>query len=161
MTKTTSQSYWWYIPIIFMLGLGFLIGGWFVFGVHFLNAIPQLTNKTARLVLELFGMGMLGSTIYCTKWWAVDIEEAIKKAEVLPHALDFFGYATTIIGGGVTGTILYLAVRSGSFLTITNTTDAEMRLSFALFIAFCGGLFHFKVRDWFEKAIEKMLKRQK
>jgi hypothetical protein len=161
MPKAKSQSYWWYIPILIVLSIGYLVGGWLVFGVHFLNAFPQLTDDSARFILELLGMGMLGSTIYCSKWWAKDIEEAIKKAEFLPHVLDFFGYATTIMWGGITGIVLYLAVRSGSFLTITNPEDAEMRLSFALFIAFCGGLFHFKVRDWFETAIEKMLKKER
>ena len=118
MSNKISQSYWWYIPVLIVLTLGYFLGGWLVFGVHFLNSLPQLTNDTVRLVLKLFGMGMLGATIYCSRWWALDVEEAISRPEVLPHALDFFGYATTIIGGGVTGAVLYLAVRSGSSLTI-------------------------------------------
>jgi hypothetical protein len=160
MKNTMKQSYWWYVPILLVMGLGYAIGGCLVFGLHFLNWVPSLTDNTARLVLKLFGMGMLGSTMYCTKWWAKDIDEAIGRPEVLPHPFDFFGYATTIVGGGITGTVLYMAFRSGALLTVADTSNAGMRMSFALFVAFCGGLFHFKVEDWFESAIKKMLKKK-
>jgi hypothetical protein len=161
MSNSTKQSYWWYIPTLLVMALGYIVGGCLVFGLHFLNWFPTLTDNTARLVLKLFGMGMLGSTMYCTKWWAEDIDEAISKPEFLPHAFDSFGYATTIIGGGITGTVLYMAFRSGALLTVTDPANAGMRISFALFIAFCGGLFHFKVKDWFESAIQKMLRKRR
>ena len=103
---TAKQSYLWYIPIVLVMILGYGLGGALVFGLHFLDWIPSLTDDTARLVLKLFGMGMLGSTMYCIKWWAKDIEEAIAKPDMLPHAFDFFGYATTVIGGAITGTVL-------------------------------------------------------
>lgn len=160
MKQIIKQSYWWYVPILIVMILGYGVGGILVFGLHFLNMFPCLPDPTARLVLKLFGMGMLGSTMYCTKWWALDIEEAIEKSAYLPHALDFFGYATTIVGGGLTGTILCMAFRSGIILAITEPTKNDLNLSFALFVAFCGGLFHFKVKDWFESTIEKMVKRK-
>jgi hypothetical protein len=158
---TTKQSYWWYVPIVLVMLLGYGLGGSLVFGLHFLGWFPSLTDSTARLTLKLFGMGMLGSTMYCTKWWAKDIEEAIAKQEVLPHAFDCFGYATTVVGGGITGTVLYMAFRSGALLTVAEPSNAGMRISFAFFVAFCGGLFHFKVENWFESAIEKMLKKKR
>ena len=74
-----KQSYWWYIPIVLVMILGYGLGGGLVFGLHFLDWLPSLANETARLVLKLFGMGMLGSTMYCTKYWSEDIEEAIAK----------------------------------------------------------------------------------
>ena len=157
---TTKQSYWWYIPIVLVMLFGYGLGGSLVFGLHFLDWCPSLTDDTARLVLKLFGMGMLGSTMYCTKWWAKDIEEAIAKPELLPHAFDCFGYATTVVGGGITGTVLYMAVKSGTLLTMADSTAGGTRMAFALFVAFCGGLFHFKVKDWFESAINKMLKKK-
>jgi hypothetical protein len=86
-----KQSYYWYLPVLIVMGLGYVIGGCLVFGLCFLNWFPSLTNSTARLVLKLFGMGMLGSTMYCTQWWATDIDEAIGRPEVLPHTFDFFG----------------------------------------------------------------------
>ena len=155
-----KQSYLWYIPIALVIILGYGLGGGLVFGLHFLYWLPSLTDDTARLVLKLFGMGILGSTMYCTKWWAKDIEEAIAKPELLPHAFDSFGYATTVIGGGITGTVLYMAITSGALLTMAEPTTGGTRMTFALFVAFCGGLFHFKVKDWFESAINKMLKKK-
>ena len=161
MKQLIKQSYWWYIPIVIVMILGYGIGGGLVFGLHFMNLFPCLADPTARLVLKLFGMGMLGSTMYCTKWWAIDIEDAVEKREFLPHALDFFGYLTMIVGGGITGTVLYLAVRSGAILAIAEPSNAGLHLPFALFVAFCGGLFHFKVRAWFESTFENMLKKRK
>ncbi len=156
----TKQSYWWYIPIVLVMILGYGLGGGLVFGLHFLDWLPSLSDETARLVLKLFGMGMLGSTMYCTKYWAKDIDEAIAKPEMMPHLFDSFGYATTIIGGAITGTVLYMAIRSGALLAVVEPNAGETRMAFALFVAFCGGLFHFKVKDWFESAINKMLKKK-
>jgi hypothetical protein len=60
-----KQSYWWYIPILFVLIAAYGLGGFLVFGLHFMNWFPSLNNDTARLVLKLFGMGMLGAAMYC------------------------------------------------------------------------------------------------
>ena len=49
----SKQSYWWYIPIVMVLILGYGIGGCLVFGLHFLGWLPSLTDDTARLVLKL------------------------------------------------------------------------------------------------------------
>jgi hypothetical protein len=154
------QSYWWYIPIVVVMLLGYGLSGSLVFGLHFLGWFPSLTDKTARLTLELFGMGMLGATMYCTKWWAKDMDRALCKPKYLPHFFDAVGYSTTIVGGGITGAVLYLAFRSGALLSLTEPSQAGMRTPFALFIAFCGGLFHFKVTSWFEAAITKVLKKK-
>jgi hypothetical protein len=54
-----------------------------------------------------------------------------------------------------------MAFRSGALLTLPDTSNAGTRMSFALFVAFCGGFFHFKVKDWLESAIEKMLKKRR
>jgi hypothetical protein len=161
MNDTVKQSCFWYIPILIILTLGYVIGGCLVFGIHYLNWFPSLTDTTARLILKLFGMGMLGSTMYCTKYWAKDINEAILEPKFLPHAFDSFGYAATVIGGGITGTILYMAIKSGAILILTDSSNIETRLSFALFIAFLGGLFHFKVKDIFENAFERIFKKNR
>jgi len=159
MNNTSKKSYYWYIPILVILFLGYGIGGCLVFGIHFMNFFPSLTDATARFTLKLFGMGMLGSTMYCTKYWAEDIDEAIKKPKLFPNVFDSFGYAATIIGGGITGTILYIAFKQGLVIVLNTSYNIEIKISFALLIAFFGGLFHFKVRDLFEKAFEKISKR--
>lgn len=159
MNNTSKKSYYWYIPILIILILGYGIGGFLVFGIHFFNYFPSLTDATARFILKLFGMGMLGSTMFCTKYWAEDIEEAMEESKFLPHAFDSFGYAATIIGGGITGTVLYIAFKSGIIIISATSCNLEISFPFALFIAFLGGLFHFKVKDLFEKAIDKILKK--
>ena len=98
--------------------------------------------------------------VYCTKWWARDIEEAMKKPEFLPNAFDSFGYATTMVGGGITGIVLYMAFKSGVLLAGGNASNSGENTLFAFFVAFCGGLFHFKVQGWFESAIEKVVKKK-
>jgi hypothetical protein len=159
--SSRRQSYWWYVPIVSALVLGYAAGGFLSFGVMFCNGIDKLVNPTARLVLILFGMGLLGSTMYCTKWWASDVEEAMKDKSLLPHLFDAFGYLTTIIGGGITGVVLYLAVKAGVMLAVTSTKPDEPRLAFALVIAFCGGLFHFKVRDMLSGVLSKLIPEHK
>ena len=54
------QSYYWYIPVLIVLAIGYIVGGFLTFGIQFLNLFPSLTNQTARLTLTLFGMGALG-----------------------------------------------------------------------------------------------------
>lgn len=157
MSHVTKQSYWWYVPTLLILSAAYAIGGGLVFGLHFLGWVPSLDDERARLSLELFGMGMLGAALYSTKWWARDMQRALREPQHLPHALDCFGYATTVVGGGITGIIFYLAVRAGSILTFADSAREDGRLSFALFVSFCGGLFHFKVLGWFEEAVRKML----
>ena len=154
--ESNKQSYWWYLPIVIILLFGYVIGGTFSFGIYFLNMFSSLSNPSARFTLMLFGMGLLGSTMYCTKWWASDMEEAVKDKSLLPHFFDVFGYFLIIIGGGVTGVILYLAVRAGALLTISSTHTFEPRLPFAFVISFCGGLFHFKVRDMLSGVLIKI-----
>jgi hypothetical protein len=156
-----KQNFWWYVPIVLVMLLGYGLGGGLVFGLYFLNWLPSLTEKIARLVLELFGMGMLGSTMYCTKYWAIDIDDVVTHPEFLPHKFDWFGYAVTIIGGGITGTVLYMAFSSGTLMALSNPTNVGIRTVSSFFISFCGGLFHFKVKDWFESAINRILKKNR
>ena len=86
------------------------------------------------------------------------MDEAICKVELLPHIYDFFGYLTTIVGGGITGVILYLVARTGMTLALSANTILEIRFESALVIAFCGGLFHFKVQEILYKFVSSILK---
>lgn len=151
------QSFIWYIPIVFVLILGYGVG-LFVFGLHFLNWFPSLTDNMARLTIELFGMGIIGANMYCTQWWAKDLEAALQDDNNLPNAFDFIAYATLIVGGGITGIILNIAIKSGILLVITNSSNIEINTTFSFFISFCGGLFHFKVREFLEDVLNKILK---
>src|SRR5262249_5885556 len=105
MERTRLQSYWFYLPVICVLVGGYLAGSSLAFGVYFMNWLPAVTNSAARLILSLFGMGMLGADVYSSEYWARDIDESINEPSVLPHLLDGFGYATTLIGGGLIGVV--------------------------------------------------------
>lgn len=155
------KSYWFYVPIVLALAAGYIMGGVLTFGVYFLNFFPELTNQTARLILTLFGMGMLGSTMYCIRFWAQDIDESIQKPELLPNLFDAFAYLATIIGGGITGVLLYLIVRTGTQLALVANDLKDLRIESALIIAFCGGLFHFQVEEVLKKSVRHLLEEKR
>jgi hypothetical protein len=155
-----KQSYWCYIPIVVSVLAGFIIGGMLTFGVAFLDYFTELKDQQARLVLMLFGMGMLGNSTYCAKAWAKDIEEVVyKEPKYLPHFFDFIGYITLIVGGGITGVILFLIVKTGINISIDSAVDATVSTEAALVIAYIGGLYHFKVQDKLGDMIEKIFKK--
>jgi hypothetical protein len=106
----TTQGYLFYVPICLTLLAGYLGGAALAFGVHYLNWWSGLQDQSARIVVVAYGMGTLGATISSTRYWARDMEDAISKPEFLPHALDIFGYAFTILSGGITGIVLLMAV---------------------------------------------------
>jgi len=132
------------------------LGAVFSFGVHFFGVFSELINPTGRFMIKLFGMGMLGASLYCSKWWCVDMECCLKDKSILPHMFDFVGYSTVIVGGGVTGIVLYLTVKLGITLTITSSQTVELRLPASLILGFCGGLFHFQVRDMLADMAQKI-----
>jgi hypothetical protein len=155
----TRQSYWFYAPIVMVLGIAYLIGGALAFGVHFLGWFAMLTEQTPRLILALFGMGMLGATSYSVRWWAKDMEEALRDPALLPHAFDAFGYAATIVGGGITGVMLYLVARGAAAVAVDSVSPPMLRPSVAFVLAFCGGLFEFKVEALLQKDVTEVGKR--
>ncbi len=149
------KSFWNYIQIILSLISGYVLGIFFTFGVQYLDALPFLSNQKARFALVLAGMGMLGATIYCSKYWADDIQEAMENPQLLPHYFDFFGYITTIIGGGITGVVLYFFILISE---IAITENPRIRLETALIISFSGGFSSFKVLEALKGFIDKLLK---
>ncbi len=156
------QSFWCYVPIILSLALGFLVGGYLAFGTKFLNLFPSLKNETGRLVLILFGMGVLGATTYSARFWARDVNNVVyEDKDFLPHIYDFFGYITTIVGGGITGVILYLVTRTGIGIATTDNIFPQLNLSSAVLIAYCGGLFHFRVQRMLSQVVDKILKEKR
>jgi uncharacterized protein YneF (UPF0154 family) len=150
----------WYIPIIIALAFGYLAGGYLSFGVMYLGAIPCITNEDARFVMMIFGVGMLGGTTLCSKFWADDMNSVfyLGKKNYQPNAFDSFGYLSMIIEGGITGLILFFLVKTG-LVIITNGIDLEINLPATFIIAYCGGLFHFEVIDKLSKYAKERLKK--
>ncbi|MCP4268708.1 MAG: hypothetical protein GY777_24530 [Candidatus Brocadiaceae bacterium] len=157
-----KQSYWCYLPIILIIFLGFALGGYLSFGVMYLKAFPFLTDNYARTIVALFGIGMLGVSTYCAKAWANDIDEVVyKEPDYLPHFFDFFGYMTLIVGGGITGVILYFLVKTGVGVSVSSTSEVNLTKEASVIIAYMGGLYHFRVQEQLGKVINKLFKKSK
>lgn len=153
------QSFWCYVPIVISLALGFFAGGYLAFGTKYLNAFPSINDETGRLVLILFGMGVLGATTYSARFWAKDVDEIVYESkDFLPHIYDFVGYLTTIVGGGITGVILYIVARTGIGIASTGSIFPKLNLASSILIAYCGGLFHFRVQRMLSQVIDKIFK---
>lgn len=149
-------SLWWYAPIVLVVAVGYAVGGAFAFGTAFLGWYQSVSDPAGRLCLQLFGMGMLGASMACSKWWSLDHDEAQRDATVRPVALDWFGYATTILGGGITGVILYLVMRYGVTLVVTEAAGGTVRVGAAFVFALTGGLFQFQVQALLASLLQKI-----
>ncbi len=104
-------------------------------------------------------MGILGATTYSARFWAKDVNDVVYEGkDFLPHSYDFFGYITTIVGGGITGVVLYVATRTGIGIATSANNFPQLSLASAVLIAYCGGLFHFRVQQMLSQVIDKILK---
>ncbi len=156
-----NKSYWNYIPIIICIFLGYITGGYLSFGVKFANVLPFITDETGRFTLILFGMGMLGASTYCIRFWGLDVEETVySREDLLPHIYDFFGYFGAIVGGGITGIILYLIFKTGIIVSVSSERIPEMNFSVSIIISYCGGLLHFRIQNVLAKFINKILEQK-
>ena len=103
-------------------------------------------------------MGMLGASAYSSRWWAVDLEQAVVDHKLLPHFFDAFGYATTIVGGGVSGVVLWLLATGVGTVATKSDSGASIRPAAAFVMAFCRGLYRFKVEEVLERYVRKIAK---
>jgi hypothetical protein len=158
-----NKSYWYYVPIIVVLFSGFIIGGFLSFGVQYLNALAFVENEYARWIISSYGVGLLGSTTYCSKFWSRDIEEVVyRDKNLLPHFFDFIGYLTLIVGGGITGVILLLLIKTGiSVSTTAGSAAISLTGEASVIFAYIGGLCHFRVQRHLGNIIDRMLKESK
>jgi len=141
---------------VLVVALGYALGGAIAFGTAFLGWFQEVSDPAGRLCLQLFGMGVMGASMACSRWWSLDHDEALKDETVRPVALDWFGYATTILGGGITGVALYLVVRYGVTLVVTEAAGETVRVGAAFVIALTGGLFQFQVQALLASLLQKI-----
>lgn len=153
-----KQSYWCYIPIVTTLILGFVSGFYLTFGVKFLDVFCSLSVE-AKSILILFGMGLLGASTYCARAWSTDIYEVVyEEPKFLPHLLDFIGYITLMLGGGITGVILFFIIKTGIGISVSTNNEIQLTVEASAVIAYIGGLYHFKVQSQLGKMIDNMFK---
>lgn len=106
-------------------------------------------------------MGMLGATTYCARFWSADIYEVVyEKEKFKPHFFDFVGYITLILGGGITGIILFLIAKTGINISVSSAKDIHLTKAASVLISYVGGLYHFKVQKQLGKVIEKVFQEQ-
>lgn len=123
-------------PEVSALTFGFLAGAVLAFGVRFLGVVPGLGDAMARRTLVLCGMGMLGTTVYGTATW-------LRREDSGRGSSPLYRLATalaTILGGGVAGIVIYLAVKAAIAGAVIGGDTPRIRFSTALVIAFGGGL---------------------
>ena len=153
-----KQSYWCYIPIVLILIFGFIFGFYLTFGIKFLDVLSTFP-EAAKNILMLFGMGLLGASTYCARAWSADIYEVVyEEPKYLPHVLDFVGYITLMIGGGITGVILLFIIKTGIGISVTTNHEIQLTVEASVIIAYIGGLYHFKVQSQLGKMIDNMFK---
>jgi hypothetical protein len=146
----------WYLAICIVIILGYTAGGLLPFGIQYLGYLPDFPDP-ARFVLTLFGVGMLGATMHCNYFFAHDANMAMySPALKQPNFVDPFLYAMGIVGGGVTGLLLVLAVKAGFLLAVSSSVGSEMRFSSAILVSFCGGLATYRVRALFARFVETL-----
>jgi hypothetical protein len=152
----SSRSLWWYGPVVLVITAGFAFGGALSYGTAYLGWFPAIDAPEGRFYLELFGTGLIGASFNCAKWWSLDHDEALENEAVRPTALDAFGYATTIVGGGVMGIILYLLVRYGVTLVVADGATSNIKPGAAALLAFVGGLFSFLVEEKLKQLVPRL-----
>ena len=131
------KSYWNYIPIVISILCGFGIGLYLVIGLGVFNQMSGLSDPAQRRTLMVFGMGLLGASMYSSKFWAIDIDEAVyENNDFLPHHLDFLGYVFTILGGGIVALVLYYLVRGGVGVSTESSEFIELTKEASLVFGF-------------------------
>lgn len=130
--------------------------------MKFLGALPQVKEEDARFTIVLYGMGVLGATLYASYFFAKDANQVMYKDDArCPNFLDFLGYGILIGGGGITGLVLYIVAKTGTFLIYTQPEATEIRFSTSLLIALAGGMATQKVKGYLLSFAENVIKNTK
>lgn len=140
------ENHRWYlligiIVLITSIGLCFLL-----YGIHFLKWFDTfIPNDTAKSLIEYFLLGMLGSSSFSAFFFAQDSNRFFREKSKPPTYLDPLGYTIHVFGGGITGIVLLLLIKAG-FIAVNSNPDSSFRDSFALIIAFLGGMQSVRVK---------------
>lgn len=131
---------YWYIPVAIVIGLGYCLGGYYWYAFTYLNYAPQIAEPEARYFIQLYCLGLVGGSMHCSIFFARDFNQKVYGSERLPTFLDFAGYGLQIIGGGITGIVLFLAFKVGLVVLLTGGNEQAKVSDYAAWlIAFAGG----------------------
>lgn len=154
--EETEGRYWksryWYIPIALVIASGYGLGGyyWIEYGFPIDGKISK--NVELEYFISLFSLGVIGGSIYCSAFYAKDVKKKIYGNKRLPNFTGPLGYMLTIIGGGFTGILLYLAFKAGLVVLLADP-NAELSKYAAWLIALSGGIGTPYVKQFVERFV--------
>ena len=162
MSKTNDEkwieNHRWYLLIGFIILLVSISLSIILYGIHFLSWFKDLIpNETAKSAIVYFLLGMLGASSYCAFFFAKDSNRYFREKKNPPTYIDFLGYIIHVFGGGITGIILLLLIKAG-FIAANSNPDSIFRESFAMIIAFLGGMQSEKVKATIFRIGNNMMK---
>lgn len=133
------HSRFWYLPIILVIAAGYICGTYLWFSCEYMGCFPFLVSNESRLILQLFGLGVIGGAMHCSVFFAKDYNVKVYGDKEMPTCLCFLGYLIQVIGGGITGVVLYVAVKAGVIAVLVGGSAIEINKFASWLIAFGGG----------------------
>ena len=151
--KPSMKSYKYYLLIIIVIAIGFALGAYIAFGIQYMDLMQtQVASPYGRFLVQLFGMGMLGGSTFCAYFLINDLHESVyENNKYYPHFFDFASYLFIIFSSGVTGIILYLILKTGIKVGVTNNSQVDLSFEASLLISYIGGYCAFKVQNQINK----------
>lgn len=152
----------WYLAIALVLIAGYIIGGYYWYGVQFLGLLPGIKSVEGRNILIVIFGGILGATMYCSWFFAKDANEKLGKdgkPEDYPTCVDPFGYLILILGGGLTAVILVAALKAG-ILVVSSDDKGDLTREAIWVFSLGGGLATQSVKAFLIQLVNKTIKKQ-
>ncbi|MDP5031210.1 MAG: hypothetical protein NWQ54_17570 [Paraglaciecola sp.] len=135
--------------------------------LHLLYQSVEIHNSVAKddraitiiFLQQLFCLGLLGGAMHCHVFIAKEFNQYHRDKDIsnAPMAIDFLGYIMQIIGGGLTGVILFFALKTGLVVVTSGSTAQVTDMPATLtpyaewLIAFAGGLGTHHVKAFLDK----------
>ncbi|MFH4402830.1 hypothetical protein WMQ46_22960 [Vibrio diabolicus] len=157
--------YWWhnrfwYIPVAIVIAAGYLLGCYIWFATQYLDLFGSVSAE-GRLFIELSSLGIVGGAMHCSIYFARDVGKKIRGDHDLPTFMHFIGYALQIIGGGITGVVLYLAAKVGLVVLIQSDSGVSTISPYAAWLlAFSGGFMTHLVKQFISAFVSGSLKNE-
>lgn len=147
MSESKVGSTNWYAIIAAVIGMGYLIGikGWLDYADLGVTAHEQWRQFLACL----FFVGIIGGSMHCSVFLAKDANSVIGKSGQKPTYIDVLGYVLQIIGGGITGVLLYLFVVEG-IVQVVSAEETKPSIYMAWIIALAGGFGTHRVKRFLD-----------
>jgi hypothetical protein len=165
-----DPRHWRWGQIHFVLSLLVILSAYYIGLSWFLNLLDQavaahsLAEKNQNIITilflkQLFCLGLLGGAMHCHIFIAKEFNQYHRNKSIThaPMAIDFLGYIMQIVGGGLTGVILFFALKTGLVIVTSGSLENIKDMPITLtpyaewLIAFAGGLGTHHVKAFLDK----------